>query len=232
MKMLFAAALVLVGLLPASAADADIIVTSALRQVIAQEELSTPDQDSSTATSGLFNETASVTSEGRGANATQNSNIQPVVLEGLSTTAVQTFVGGTGLQARSLYRVFFSLTEPHQVTGTVGVQAAAFTTASALAQFTFTSIGPGPNLFFNAFGAGADGGPINLFLDPGNFSVEVRAEAAIPSQVGTLLSQASFGFELVFTPEAQTAVPEPATLSLLLLGGAGVAAMKRRHRRR
>lgn len=230
MKMLFAVASVLVALLPASVADADIIVTFADRVV--QAANGTQDFDSSSATSGPFVESASLSRDGGQAIANQISDIQPLLLQGQGDTDVFVSAADGLLQANSTYLVEFSLSEAHLVTGLVGLETTASTTAAASAVFSFS--GPGTSIFFDAASFGGspdvDGGEINVLLNPGDYSLNGRAHSSVGSGVEEGRGIGNFNFALTFTPQGVT-VPEPATLSLLLIGGAGVTVIKRIRRR-
>jgi len=224
--MLFAVALVLVGLVPASIADAVPVVTTAFRLVQADT-----DQDSSTATSGVFNESAAslVPPEEGIANATQTSDIQPSVFQGTGQADV---VDPGAHDARSVFQVAFSLSAPHQLTGNVNLSAEA-ALAEARARFDLsgpTTISLGAASGSPPFLPDTETAVINTLLNPGNYFLDVRATSTMSGQFGGGGGGSNFDFAVTFTPVA--AVPEPATLSLLLLAGAGVAVMRRRRLRR
>jgi hypothetical protein len=219
----------------ASSAQAVVVITEVSRSTFANNNVLPLLEDTSTALSGIYNQTLTRNfffDEGpANASASQSTNIAPQIFAGRGSTSIENPPGGK-TEADSRFQMFFTLTETYVLSGLVSfqnIQSAGFGTTIRF-QLSDLDFSNDVDIILDESNPSSI---LSATLIAGDYFLDVFSSSRnFSSSLGGLASS-SFDFSVALTEVDDTPppnnVPEPGSLALM---GAGVLAAAASRRKR
>jgi hypothetical protein len=227
-----ALAAVLASTLMAASAEAAVLITGVTRSTLADNGVLAALEDTSTALSGVYNQTlarnfffdeGSVT-----ASASQNTNIADQVFSGTGSTEITQQPAAQQTRAVSQFTMLFTLTESYILSGLVTFKSVESPGFANDTEFQLTKIGSSTSIRLDEFSLSPT---LSGTLDAGDYFLDIVSRSGNVGNIGSASS--SFDFSVVLTELGDTPppnnVPEPGSLALM---GAGVLAAAASRRKR